>query len=111
MVLFIAHTYLVQRDLISYSIKNHMTARQQTQLFEFFGQKDDPTFILTEEGHLTFSNSAALKLFQRSGSIEVSPSLAIFSFLQGEDIDSIPENFCEEKKMFNLNALFSEKWT
>ena len=62
-VLFIAHTYLVQKDMIILVIKNHLQAQQQTQLIQYFGDMSDPTFIVTVDGKVTFSNNAALALY------------------------------------------------
>ena len=57
-----------------------MICRQQTQFKQFFSNNNDPMFVVSENGELTFSKSAALVLFQRSGSLEVSPTTKIFSF-------------------------------
>lgn len=62
-VLFLGHSYYIQKDLITYAIKNHMIARQQTQLKKFFGDQEDPTFVCNELGTVSFCNPAALKLF------------------------------------------------
>jgi len=37
--LFCAHTYVVQKDLITLAIKNRMVSRQQSQLTEFLGEQ------------------------------------------------------------------------
>lgn len=51
LVLFLlAHYWYLQKDLITFAIKNHMIARQQTQLREFFSEQGDPTIVADEEG-------------------------------------------------------------
>jgi hypothetical protein len=70
-----------------------MTARQQTHLLQFFEGKDHPTFVVTKDGKLTFSNGEAVSLYQRSGSIEVSHKAPIFYFLPGDGAESMTDNY------------------
>ena len=63
------YTYLNQRALITMVIKNHMTARQQTQLHEYFCLQDDSVMIIDPEtDEVLFNNEAAFQLFQSAGS-------------------------------------------
>jgi transcriptional regulator with PAS, ATPase and Fis domain len=78
-LMFIGHTYLVQKDLITYAIKNHMIRRQQTQLKQFFGSVEDPTFILDKSGELIWSNAAASRLYRGSGQLDVQLTSQIYT--------------------------------
>lgn len=68
---FLAHYWYVQKDMITFAIKNHMIARQQTQLREFFSQQEDPMFVVTDDGELIFSNPASVAMFSRLGFLEI----------------------------------------
>lgn len=57
-----------------------MISRQQTQFKSFLSDQDSPNFVFGEDGELMFSNTAALKIFQRSGSLEVKSSSKVFQF-------------------------------
>jgi PAS domain-containing protein len=57
-----------------------MISRQQTQFKAFLSDQEDPNFVFDENGNLMFSNSAALKLYQRSGSLGVKSKIRIFQF-------------------------------
>jgi hypothetical protein len=74
------HTWHVQRDIITFAIKSHFSARQQTQLRQFFGAKEDPVFVFSEQGELVFHNTPGLNLFTRRGSIDISLSQKVFTF-------------------------------
>lgn len=79
-ILFVVHTWHVQRDIITFAIKSHFSARQQTQLRQFFGAKEDPVFVFSEQGELVFHNTPGLNLFTRRGSIDISLSQKVFTF-------------------------------
>lgn len=87
--MFMVHTYFVQKDLITYAIKNHMIRRQQTQFKSFFSSHNDPMFVINENGEFTFSNAAALVLFQRSGSFDVQINTKIFTFRSRQLTESL----------------------
>jgi hypothetical protein len=57
--LFCAHTYVVQKDLITLAIKNRMVSRQQSQLTEFLGEQQDPVFVFSPEKILLYCNERA----------------------------------------------------
>lgn len=63
LVFFLAHTWYMQKDMITQAIANHMIRRQQTQLVSFLGDQEDPTFVINKHGEMQHSNTAALKLY------------------------------------------------
>ena len=92
-MLFCALNWFFQKDLITMCIKNHMIARQQTQLQEFFSLQEDPVFVLDSKGNIIFSNEAAKRMFESQGLKNVDNSAKIFlhfKSLQVEDKNFSP---------------------
>ena len=64
-----------------------MIRRQQTQLGSFLSGQEDPTFVFSESQEMKHSNTAALKLFHRSGSIDIKLDTKIFQFKRTDELN------------------------
>jgi PAS domain-containing protein len=62
------------------AIKNHMVARQQTNLQEFLWVQDDLVFIFDHKGKILFFNQAAKELFSLLGEEEINLERPSFAF-------------------------------
>ena len=81
-ILFSMLTWLVQKDIITVVIKNHLVSRQQTELKEYFGAQEDPICVIAEDGSVAFKNESAEVLFRRAGTPIVDPAFPFLSCSQ-----------------------------
>lgn len=81
------HNWLVQKDLITKAINNHMIKRQQTQLKHFLSEDTNPIFVLNEENKLEMNNEKAAEIFGWCGCSEVSLNTRLFLPLNSSATD------------------------
>ena len=85
LILYTAHHYATQFDLLTYVIKGNFISRQQTQLKTFLLDSVDPIMVLlAESGEILLINPAADKIFERHNLEESVANVKLFTVLKEE---------------------------